>query len=420
MAATSTPRSDLIDVLQSRGYLYQCTDLESLDALASERIVTAYCGYDATGDSLHIGNLLSIMMLRWLQQTGHRPIALVGGGTTKVGDPSGKEDKRQILDAATIGRNSKKISSTFEKFLHFGSGEQDAILVNNADWLDSLEYIPFLRDVGKHFTINRMLTMDSVKLRLDREQPFTFLEFNYMVLQSYDFVELYKRYGCQLQFGGSDQWGNIVNGVELGRRIHDVELYGLTCPLLTTSSGDKMGKTASGSVWLNEDRLSAYGYFQFWRNTEDPDVGRFLKLYTELPLDEIERLSELQGKEINESKKTLAFEATRLLHGKDAATAALKTAESTFESGGLGVNLPRIEVSAQELNTGVTLADLFTKTALCESKGEARRLIRGGGAKLNDHRIDDEAYIVKASDLQNGEAKLSAGKKRHAVIVIQE
>ena len=417
MATASTPKSDLIEILQSRGFLYQCTDTEKLDDMAANQVVTAYCGYDATGDSLHIGNLLTIMMLRWVQKTGHRPIALIGGGTTKVGDPSGKDDTRQLLDNKTIEDNIAKIQNTFEKFLNFGDGPHDAILMNNADWLESLDYISFLRDIGRHFTINRMLTMDSVKLRLEREQPLTFLEFNYMVLQSYDFVELYKRHDCRLQIGGSDQWGNIVNGVDLGRRMADAELFGLTCPLITNSSGAKMGKTASGSVWLNAERLAPYEYFQFWRNTEDPDVGRFLKLFTELPLDETERLSTLKGGEINDAKKTLAFKATRLLHGDDAATQALSTAESTFEAGGLGGDLPRIEVSSQDLSKGVPLVDLLNKAELCESKGGARRLIRGGGAKLNDDRIDDESYVLKASDLKDGEAKLSAGKKRHAVIV---
>ena len=417
MAKAPSPNSDLIEVLQSRGFLYQCTDTETLDDMANSQVITAYCGYDATGDSLHIGNLLSIMMLRWVQKTGHRPIALIGGGTTKVGDPSGKDDTRQLLDNETIKGNVAKIQSTFEKFLHFGDGQQDAILVNNADWLESLDYISFLRDVGQHFTINRMLTMDSVKLRLEREQPLTFLEFNYMVLQSYDFVELFKRYNCRLQIGGSDQWGNIVNGVDLGRRMTDAELFGLTCPLITNSSGAKMGKTASGSVWLNAERLPPYEYFQFWRNTEDPDVGRFLKLFTELPLDEVERLASLKGGEINDAKKTLAYEATRLLHGDDAATQALNTAKSTFEAGGLGDDLPRIEVLSQDLSEGIALVDLLVKSQLCESKGEARRLIRGGGAKINDDRIDDESYVFSAPDLRNGEAKLSAGKKRHAVIV---
>lgn len=418
MTSVSRPKSDLINVLQSRGFVHQCTDIESLDELASKSVITAYNGFDATANSLHVGNLLALMMLRWVQKTGHRPIALIGGGTTKVGDPSGKDETRQLLDEATITENIASIRRTFNQLLDFGDGATDAIFVNNAEWLDTLEYIPFLRDVGKHFTINRMLTMDSVKLRLDREQPLTFLEFNYMILQSYDFVELYKKYGCNLQTGGSDQWGNIVNGVDLGRRAEKAELFGLTCPLLTTSSGAKMGKTASGAVWLSEERLPAYDYYQYWRNTEDPDVGRFLRLFTELPLDEIEKLESLRGEEINSAKKTLAFEATKLLHGEESAVAAQDTAHKTFESGGAGIELPRENVTLEQLENGLTLIDALRNTNLCQSGGEGRRLIRGGGAKINGQKIDDEAYAIKVSDFEDGELKVSAGKKRHAVLIL--
>jgi tyrosyl-tRNA synthetase len=416
MAAARTPTSDLIHILESRGFLHQCSDLERLDILASKHMITAYNGFDATADSLHVGHMLPIMMLRWLQKTGHRPIALMGGGTTKVGDPSGKDETRQLLDDAVIDINIANIRNTIERFLTFGEDQNKAILVNNTEWLDSLQYIPFLRDVGHHFTINRMLTMDSVKLRLDREQPLTFLEFNYMILQSYDFVELYQRYGCILQTGGSDQWGNIVNGVDLGRRMANADLFGLTCPLITTASGAKMGKTESGAVWLSAERLSHYDYFQYWRNTEDLDVGRFLRLFTDLDLDEIGRLELLEGGELNEAKKILAYEATNLLHGEDAARLALETAQHTFENGGIGQDLPRILLSEDDLSAGIMITELLKRTGLCKSKGEARRLIRGGGAKLNDQRIEDEAYQIGDRDLSNGEAKLSAGKKRHAVI----
>ncbi len=418
MASMPTPKSDLIQTLQSRGFLYQCTDTEELDKRAAKTSITAYCGYDATADSLHIGHLLTLMMLRWMQATGHRPIALLGGGTTKVGDPSGKDETRQLLDDASIQSNISVITHTFQSLLEFGNGKTDAILVNNVEWLESLEYIPFLRDIGRHFTINRMLTMDSVKLRLDREQPLTFLEFNYMVLQSYDFVELYKRYDCTLQIGGSDQWGNIVTGVDLGRRMTNAELFGLTCPLITTSSGAKMGKTADGAVWLSADKMSAYDYFQYWRNTEDADVDRFLKLFTDLPLDEIDRLSALKGSEINEAKKSLAYEATRLLHGETAAQAALETAEKTFEGGGLGEDLPRLELTLADVSEGVSIVDLLTRLGLCKSNGEARRLIRGGGAKINDQPIDDDSYVLTEKDVASGQAKVSAGKKRHAVVVV--
>ena len=413
-------KSDLLEILQSRGFLHQCTDIEELDKRASSEIITAYNGFDATADSLHVGHLLPIMMLRWIQKTGHRPIALMGGGTTKVGDPSGKDATRQLLDEDSINGNIASIKKTFEKLLTFGDGKTDAVMVNNAEWLDALEYIPFLREIGPHFTINRMLTMDSVKLRLDREQPLTFLEFNYMILQSYDFVELNKRYGCNLQTGGSDQWGNIVNGIELGRRGAQADLFGLTCPLITTSSGAKMGKTASGAIWLNEERLSAYDYFQYWRNTEDSDVGRFLRLFTDLRIEEIEKLAALRGGEINEAKKVLAFETTKLLHGENAAVLARYTAQSTFESGGAGGELPTIVITAKQLTGGISLVDALKTLELCQSGGEGKRLIRGGGAKINGRKIEDETYVLQAADFKDGKLKLSAGKKRHGVVSIEK
>jgi len=409
-------RSDLIQTLTARGFLHQCTDLEGLDAKAASGIVTAYAGFDATADSLHVGHMLPIMALRWIQKTGHRPIALMGGGTTKIGDPSGKEESRRMLDEASINANITSIQQAFKQFLSFGAGPRDALMVNNAEWLDTLQYIPFLREIGTHFTINRMLTMDSVKLRLEREQPLTFLEFNYMILQGYDFLELFKRYGCTLQLGGSDQWGNIVQGVELGRRIAEAGLFGLTCPLIMTSSGAKMGKTAAGAVWLKAERLAPYAYYQYWRNTEDADVGRFLKLFTELSLDEIARLEALQGAEINEAKKILAFETTKMLHGEAAATEAAETAKRTFEQGGIGDDLPTVEIPAAEFSEGIPVWALLTKAGLAASNGESRRLVRGGGAKLNDAKIDDENAAVKASDAVDGIIKLSAGKKRIALV----
>jgi tyrosyl-tRNA synthetase len=411
-------RSELLQTLTARGYLHQCTDLAGLDEKAAKGVVTAYVGYDATADSLHIGNLVSIMMLRRLQQAGHRPVALMGGGTTKIGDPSGKDEMRSLVDATTINERIGVIQKTFDRFLTFDGSPTGAVLVNNADWLDKLEYIPFLRDVGRHFTINRMLTMDSVKLRLDREQPLSFLEFNYMILQGYDFVELNRRYGCTMQMGGSDQWGNIVQGVELGRRILNADLFGLTCPLMTTSSGAKMGKSVSGAVWLGAHRLSPYDYYQFWRNTEDADVGRFAKIFTDLPLDEIARLEKLEGSEINDAKKILALEATALLHGRDAANDAADTAKRTFEQGGVGGDLPTIFVPATELAAGINICALLTRTKLAESNGEARRLISGGGAKLNDQKIENDKVVVTDQALVDGLIKLSAGKKRHAIVKI--
>jgi tyrosyl-tRNA synthetase len=410
-------RSDFLNAVVERGFLHQCTDADALDARAKGGPITAYIGFDATADSLHAGSLVPIMLLRLLQQTGHRPIVLMGGGTTKIGDPSGKDEQRQLLTDAQIAKNISGIKGIFQKFLRFGSGPTDAIMVNNAEWLDRLEYIAFLRDYGRHFSVNRMLSFDSVKLRLEREQPLSFLEFNYMVLQAYDFVELGRRYGCCLQMGGSDQWGNIVGGVELGRRAAELELFGLTSPLLTTASGAKMGKTASGAVWLNEDRLSAYDYWQYWRNTEDADVGRFLRLFTELPIAEIARLEALQGAEINDAKIVLANEATRLCHGAAAATAAAETARKTFIEGAIGDDLPSIDVPEAELKPGIAVFALMTRAGLTQSNGEARRLIKGGGARLNDARIEDEAATVSLADVtEQGVIKLSAGRKRHALV----
>jgi tyrosyl-tRNA synthetase len=413
----TTVKSEFLNVMTSRGFLQQCTDLDALDALMVKETVTAYNGFDATADSLHVGHLVPIMVLRWLQRTGHRPIALMGGGTTKVGDPSGKDESRQLLDETEITRNIASIQRTFERFLTFGDGPTDAVLTNNAEWLDELRYIAFLRDIGRHFTINRMLTFDSVKLRLDREQPLTFLEFNYMILQAYDFVELARRYGCRLQTGGSDQWGNIVSGIDLGRRIANVDLFGLTCPLITTASGAKMGKTAAGAVWLNADRLSPYQYWQFWRNTEDADVGRFLRLFTELPLDEVAKLEKLGGAEINEAKKILALHATTLLHGEDAAEAAAETARKTFEEGAVGEELPSVAVPAAELAAGIPAFELFRRAGLAASNSEARRLIKGGGARINDAKLDDEAAAIGTDAVGDGGViKLSAGRKRHALV----
>ena len=420
----TTYRSDFVNELVARQFLHQCTDLEALDARCVEGPITAYIGFDCTAPSLHVGSLVSIMLLRLLQKTGHNPIVLMGGGTTRIGDPSGKDESRKLLDDAAIAANTAGIMSVFQKYLTFGGAEAgtiknpgDAMMVNNADWLDKLNYIEFLRDYGPHFTINRMMTFDSVRLRLEREQPLTFLEFNYMILQAYDFVELSKRYGCNLQMGGSDQWGNIVNGVELGRRVAGKHLYGLTTPLLTTASGAKMGKTADGAVWLNEDQLGGYEYWQFWRNTEDADVGKFLRLFTELPLEEIERLESLAGAEINEAKKILADEATKLCRGEDAARNARETAESTFEQGGLGDDLPTVEYPKAELAAGIGVLSLFTKAGLSASNGEARRLIKGGGAKINDVPVTDESSTVSMADVNtDGVIKLSAGKKRHALV----
>ena len=408
--------SDFLATLSSRGYIHQCSDLAGLDALAARGEVVAYVGYDCTAPSLHVGSLISIMMLHWLQQTGNKPIVLMGGGTTRVGDPSGRDETRRILTLDQIEANKTGIRQVFARFLAFGDGDKDAAMVDNADWLGPLNYIEFLRDVGSHFSVNRMLSMDSAKLRLEREQELSFIEFNYMLLQSYDYVELARRWGCNLQMGGSDQWGNIVMGLDLGRRMGTHQLYALTCPLLTTSSGAKMGKTASGAVWLNEAQLSAYDYWQFWRNTEDGDVGRFLRLFTDLPLAEIEILEALRGADVNEAKKRLAHEATMLAHGEAAARAAAETARRTFEEGGTGDALPTIEVARKDLDAGIAAFDLLARAGLAASKGEARRLIRSGGARLNDAPIADESRAVTSDDLSGGIIKLSAGKKRHALV----
>jgi tyrosyl-tRNA synthetase len=407
-------RSELVATLEARGFVHQCTDIEALDAAAADGPITGYIGFDATADCLHVGSLVQIMTLRILQRTGHRPIALVGGGTTKVGDPSFRDESRPLLTDAQIEANKAGITRSLARFLDFGPG--GALLADNAEWLDRLEYIPFLRDFGTHFTINRMLTFDSVRLRLEREQPLTLLEFNYMVMQAYDFLELARRYGCRLQLGGSDQWGNIVNGVELGRRIDGMQLFGLTTPLITTASGQKMGKTAAGAVWLNEDRLGPFDYWQFWRNTEDADVGRFLRLFTELPVVEIARLERLGGSEINEAKKTLAHHATALCHGPAAAEAAAAAARAVFEAGGDVAGLPVTEVDAGRLAQGLPVIELFLLAGLAPSNGEARRLVRAGGARLNDVVVADETARVGSADLRDGALKLSAGRKRHVLV----
>jgi tyrosyl-tRNA synthetase len=402
-------KSDLLRTLSERGYIHQITDPSGLDDLAVHRIVPGYIGFDATAPSLHVGSLVQIMMLRRLQQAGHKPIVVMGGGTTKVGDPSGKDESRKLLDNAGIAANIASIRRIFDRFLTFGDGPTDAVMVDNADWLDTLEYIPFLRDIGRHFSINRMLTFDSVKLRLDREQPLSFLEFNYMILQAYDFLELSRRFQCRLQLGGSDQWGNIVNGIDLTRRIDGVELYGLTTPLITTADGSKMGKTAAGAVWLHEDSLSAYDYWQFWRNTDDRDVGRFLRLFTDLPLDEIARLEALDGAEINEAKKQLATAATALCRGIAAAEEAAETARRTFEEGAAGSALPTLKVEGQ-----ISLVDALVGLGLVASKGEAKRLIKGGGARIDGKQITDEAYVITIMDQS---CRVSAGKKAHGLLV---
>jgi tyrosyl-tRNA synthetase len=401
-------RSSLLELLHERGYIHQLTDAGALDALAEKGPVTGYIGFDATAPSLHVGNLVSIMLLRRMQQAGHRPIVLMGGGTTKVGDPSGKDESRKLLAEADIDSNIAKIRKNFEPFLTFGDGPTDAIMLNNAEWLDGLEYLPFLRDIGPHFTINRMLTFDSVRLRLDREQPLTFLEFNYMILQAYDFLELSRRQECRLQLGGSDQWGNIVNGIELARRVDGTELYGVTTPLITTADGAKMGKTAQGAVWLNPDMLSPYEYWQFWRNTQDADVGKFLRLFTDLSLDIIVRLESLPGAEINDAKVVLATEATALLHGRDAALDAKKTAHQTFAEGGTGGDLPTLS-----LGDGMTIAHALTALGFTPSNKEAKRKIAEGAVRLNDQPVSDPSLVVTVTA---DPVKLSLGKKRHALL----
>src|SRR5207248_1271513 len=410
-------RSPFLTVATERGFIHQCTDFAALEARLAKGPVTAYVGYDCTADSLHIGNLMSIMLLRWFQKTGNKPIVLMGGGTTKIGDPSGKDESRQLLSDEQIAHNMAGILQVFAKFLQFGNRATDAVMVNNADWLDGLLYIPFLRDVGRHFSVNRMLTQDSVRLRLERDQPLSFLEFNYLILQAYDFLELSRRQECELQMGGSDQWGNIVSGVDLARRSDGRTLFGLTTPLVTAASGEKMGNTAQGAVWLNAERLSAYEYWQFWRNTEDADVGRFMRLFTELPLAEIAKLEGLRDAEINEAKKVLATEATALCHGREAAEAAAETAREVFEGDGAGDALPEVALPRDMLERGIPAFELFARAGLAASTGEARRLIKGGGARVNDAVVKSETQSVSLADLDaQGLIKLSAGRKRHAIV----
>ena len=409
-------RSEFLRTVVARGQYYACTEPTALDALFRKERLTAYIGFDCTAPSLHEGSLVQIMTLRRLQQAGHRPIVLMGGGTTKVGDPSGRDETRQILTPAQIEANKQSIFKIFERFLSFGGGPSDAVMADNAEWLDKLEYIPFLRDIGRHFSINRMLTMDSVKLRLERDQPLSFLEFNYMILQSYDFVELYRRYGCRLQCGGSDQWGNIVSGTDLGRRVAEADLFGLTSPLITTASGAKMGKTAAGAVWLNADMCSPYDYWQYWRNTEDADVGRFLRLFTELPEADIARLEALQGAELNEAKKVLATEATTLAHGREAAAAAAETARRTFEEGAIDEGLPTFEIDLRKLD-GLAVTTLAHMAGLTSSASEARRFIQSGGLKLNDRPVTDVKASTSSADVtEHGVIKLSVGKKKHILV----
>ena len=407
---------DFLREAQERGFIFQCTDLDALGSAMGAAPIQAYIGFDCTADSLHVGSLVQIMILRLLQKHGHKPVVLMGGGTTRIGDPSGRDESRQLLTDEVIAANMAGIRRCFAPFLRFGDDASGAIMVNNADWLDTLGYIPLLRDVGVHFSVNRMLSFDSVKLRLEREHSLTFLEFNYMILQSYDFRELNRRLGVVLQIGGSDQWGNIVSGIELTRRTDQKQVFGLTTPLITTSSGAKMGKTAQGAVWLTADRVPAYDYWQFWRNTEDADVGRFMRLFTDLPLDEIARLESLGGAEINEAKKILATEATALCHGREAATAAAETARRAFEEGEAAEDLPSIDVSAGDLAAGIPAFRLFTLSGLAASNGEARRLIRSGGARVNDEAVTDEGRVVSPADLRDGAIKLSSGRKHHRLV----
>ncbi len=410
-------KSDFLNVLQDRGFIHQISDPDSLDALAAKGELTAYIGFDCTAPSLHVGSMVQIMCLYWLQQTGNKPIALMGGGTTRVGDPSGKDETRKILSIEDIEANKDGIKQVFSKFLRFGEGKHDAVMPDNAEWLTKLNWIEMLRDIGRHFSVNRMLAMDSVKLRLERDQEMSFIEFNYMILQAYDYAVLNQRYDCRLQMGGSDQWGNIVNGIDLGRRMGTPQLHALTTPLITTSSGEKMGKTASGAVWLNADMKSPYEYWQFWRNTEDADVPRFLKLFTTLPLGEIARLAALQGAEINEAKKALADAATALLHGTEAANAASETSRQTFEEGTIAGNLPSVEISRGELEAGLGVLSAFVKAGLVASNGEARRQIKGGGLRVNDAAVSDEKMMLAPRDLTpEGVIKLSLGRKRHVLL----
>ena len=415
-----TPKSDFLHVLLERGFVHQCSDFPGLDEKALQGGLAAYIGFDCTAPSLHVGSLLPIMLLSWLQRTGGKPLPLMGGGTTRVGDPSGKDESRKLLSVEQINLNKESIRKIFERFLKFGDAPNDALMLDNADWLAGLNYIEFLRDIGRHFSVNRMLTMDSVKMRLDREHELSFIEFNYMCLQAYDFVEVNRRYGAVLQMGGSDQWGNIVTGLDLGRRMGSPQLYALTSPLLTTSSGAKMGKTAAGAVWLNTDMLSPYDYWQYWRNTEDADVIRFLKLFTFLPIEEITRLSRLQGAEINEAKKTLATEATVLIHGRDAAEKAEETARTTFEQGTLSLTLPTITIESSEITAGLGVLNAFVKAGLVASTGEARRQIKSGGVRINDEVITDERRIINKKDFtDSGIAKLSLGKKKHILLQLK-
>jgi tyrosyl-tRNA synthetase len=415
---TYHPKSDFMRVMIERGYLADCTDYQALDEALIRGVVPAYIGFDATASSLHVGSLIQIMMLRWLQKTGHKPIVLMGGGTTKVGDPSFRSEERPLLTPEQIDANIAGIRQVFSHYVSFGDGATDALMVDNAEWLDELNYLDFLRDIGRHFSVNRMLSFESVKSRLDREQSLSFLEFNYMILQAYDFLELNRRYGCLLQMGGSDQWGNIVNGIDLTRRVLDHEIFGLTSPLLTTSDGRKMGKSAQGAVWLNADLLSPYEFWQFWRNTTDADVGRFLKLYTELPLDECERLGAAEGAAINDAKIVLAGEVTALLHGRAAAEAAEATAREVFEKGGVGDDLPTLALSAGEVSDGISIVQLITRSGLAKSGKEAKRLITDGGAKMNDADVTDPGLMITAADLA-APIKLSAGKKRHALVTLE-
>ncbi|WP_172271363.1 tyrosine--tRNA ligase [Caulobacter sp. RHG1] len=416
MSAAASFKSDFLRTMQARGYIHQITHPDELDAAAAAGTIVAYIGFDATAASLHVGHLIQIMMLRRLQKAGHKPIVLMGGGTTRVGDPSFKDTQRPLLTDEQIQANIAGIKQVFTNFLTFGDGPTDAVMVDNDEWLSKLGYVQFLRDYGVHFTINRMLTFDSVKLRLEREQPMTFLEFNYMLMQATDFLELNRKYGCVLQMGGSDQWGNILNGVELTRRVDQKAAFGLTTPLLTTASGAKMGKTMSGAVWLNADQLSSYDYWQFWRNTEDADVGRFLKLFTDLPLEKIAELEALEGAQINEAKKVLADEATTLVHGADEARKARETAEKAFEQGVLSADLPTFEVAAADLEAGIVLAALFTDAGLAASRGEARRLAQGGGVKVNDAAEADANRTITSADLVEGVVKLAAGKKKIVLV----
>ncbi|GGF52557.1 tyrosyl-tRNA synthetase [Mameliella alba] len=416
---TYHPKSDFMAVMMQRGYLADCTDYQALDEALSQGVVTAYIGYDATAKSLHVGHLLNIMMLRWFQKTGHKPITLMGGGTTKVGDPSFRADERPLLTPDQIDANIDGMKQVFAKYLDYGESGNGALMLNNAEWLDGLNYLEFLRDIGRHFSVNRMLSFESVKSRLDREQSLSFLEFNYMILQAYDFLELYRRYDCTLQMGGSDQWGNIVNGIDLTRRVLDEEIYGLTSPLLTTSDGRKMGKSQGGAIWLNSDMLSPYEFWQFWRNTTDADVGRFLKLYTEMPLDECERLGALAGSEINDAKIVLANEVTALCHGAEAAAAAEATAREVFEKGGVGDDLPTLELSPADLGDGISIVQLIVKSGLAKSGKEAKRLIAENGARIDDAPLTDAGMMLDAGALASP-VKLSAGKKRHALVKLAD